>query len=165
MWRRITAAPVLLFAAPLLGIWSFRAVGHTVKRIREVRRRRLPINRLLRTLRRLRRRLTDLDSETGGAELVTWGRRFYIDLTDAVRQYLGRRLDLQVYTATTSELRLMLLDEATPAAPGRRLLSILGRADVVKFGGAPLDSGEAAVALDSVQAVAMQYEEALGAQS
>ena len=128
----------------------------------------MPINRLMRALKRLRRRVAEVESpdkETLAARGARWARGFYIDLTATVRDYLGSRLDLPVHTATTTELRRLLRSAEMQGAFSVSFLQVLERGDQVKFGGASLNLGECEAVLDSVEVTAREYEETIGAPS
>ena len=61
-------------------------------------------------------------------------REFYLRLTDAFKEYLSTRLELNVRTSTVSELRGSLTLQFAGVAPVEKVLADLVRFDAVKFG-------------------------------
>jgi len=91
-------------------------------------------------------------------------REFYIELTDAFREYLSARLEVNLRTSTASELRGSLAMQFTGVAPVEKILAELTRFDAVKFGNLGVSSrgrkSDIRKVRDAAEAIEMWRQEA-----
>lgn len=79
---------------------------------------------------------------------------FYVDLTEALRVYLARRVGVRALECTTSEVVAMLhRHPEVPEAAVRRLRAVLERADLVKFADAQPEPAESRSVLKKARGV------------
>lgn len=94
------------------------------------------------------------------------GKAFYVELTQALRVYLARRVGVQALECTTGELVASLRRaRRVPESAAERIEPVLERADFVKFAGATPDPDasqdllrEARGVLDSIEAAQRRAE-------
>jgi len=81
-------------------------------------------------------------------------RAFYVDLTEALRVYLVRRVGVRALEQTTAEVVAALRRRSeVPEEPLQRLQAVLEQADLVKFADAQPPPAESQAVLDDAQAV------------
>lgn len=86
---------------------------------------------------------------------------FYIDLTEALRLYLVRRMDIQALERTTPEVvEALHRHPEVPEAAVRRLRAVLEWADFVKFAGAQPEPAESQTVLEKARNVLSVLEAA-----
>jgi hypothetical protein len=150
-WRRLAALVISVVLLPTLTLWFGRSLLGAWARYVEARRRALPINRLMRVVRRLRRRGDQIDP-----------RAFLGTLSKAVRVYLADRVALPAPSATSSELGVLLRGASLPQAESARLTEVLRWSDQVRFGSLDSTAIEREDALQVIADFAASCEEGLG---
>jgi hypothetical protein len=158
--RRLALAVLAAVAGPAAAIFAGVRAVRLAKRLAARRRASLPGSRFRRALRRLRGQLDSLGP-----------RRFYIELTAALRAYIEARHGVRASAATTRELRSGLAALSGHAATGaptqalEDLARLLERGDVVKFGGEAAGGAgpaELAEAADRAESCVQGLEAAAG---
>ena len=146
----LLAGFLVLFPPFLIFLW--RKAPGWLEGLRERRVRNLPLQRIRVALRRLAKELARMD-----------GRRFFTELTHAIRAYLTARLAFPADKATTLEIGRILPDRlpahslAQGAASG--IAALLERGDHVKFGGRPCRRKEMERALQRIEELVDIVEE------
>jgi hypothetical protein len=152
-WFKIGLLAAFLVLLPPFLIFLWRKVPGWLESYREVRSKKLPAKKIRTVLRRLARDLREMD-----------GRRFFTELTLAIRVYLTNRLAFPADKATTREIgRIMpmrLPPDALPQQAASGMAALLERGDHVKFGGKPCRSREMEKALVKTEELVQAIEEA-----
>lgn len=138
-WRPVWIAAA---AAALAGALAFLA-------LRRLRRRAPPVEAVPAVPRKPARPAWEIAlEELDAVALERWVergelRREYEAVTEALRRYLENRWGVPALESTTDDLRALLRRSAVPAEVARRVLSLLGEADLVKFAKARPDPDSA----------------------
>jgi hypothetical protein len=155
--RRLALTALAAVACPVAAVFAGMRAARFARRLAARRRAALPGNRFRRALRRLRGQLDSLGP-----------RRFYIELTAALRAYIEARHRVRASAATTRELRSSLAALSATGAPAQALedlARLLERGDVVKFGGEAAGgagTAELAEAADRAESCVQGLEAAAG---
>lgn len=155
MWALLVGAGLLIVGAVTYAWWRLR--GEASESIEADEGNENPYEAAVRELQQLGRRNPN-DRVTGKA--------FYVELTQALREYVARRVGVRALECTTSELVVALRGRRNvPDSAARRIKPVLERADFVKFAGARPDPEEsqevlreARGVLDSIEAAQRRAE-------
>lgn len=155
MWAVLVGAGLLIVGAVTYAWWRLR--GEASESIEADGGDEDPYEAAVKELQQLGRRNPN-DRVTGKA--------FYVELTQALRQYIARRVGVRALECTTSELVVALQRRRNvPETAAQRIEPVLERADFVKFAGARPDPEEsrevlreARGVLDSIEAAQRRAE-------
>ena len=109
------------------------------KKIQLNRKKELPGNKLRKGLRKIKHSLKKISPL-----------KFFVKITELLREYLSDRLNLPVLTATTRELDKLLFDNVHKKRYAEKIISIFKRADLIKFAGFKGRRGELSSTLDNI---------------
>jgi hypothetical protein len=152
-WFKVGLLAAFLVLFPPFLIFLGRKVPVWLAIYRERRFKKIPSQRIKAVLRRLARELLKMD-----------GRRFFTELTRAIRAYLTARLAFPADKATTREIRrilpLRLPADTLPQEAAFGIAALLERGDHVRFGGRPCHRREMESALRKIEELVETVEEA-----
>jgi hypothetical protein len=152
-WFKVGLLAAFLVLFPPLLIFLWRKAPGWLASYRERRFQKIPLQRIRAALRRLAKELGGMD-----------GRRFFTELTRAIRVYLAAKLAFPADKATTREigriLPLRLPAETLPQEAAVGIAVLLERGDHVKFGGKPCRRREMENALRKIEELVETVEEA-----
>lgn len=131
----IVAIPLVVFVA---GDWGRRTIGHLVRWYRE----RIPYRRFVRGLRTLSGRIHEID-----------GKRFYTELQQLTREFMDRRFDAKLISATTGELDERLMRIGIPEDSRVRIRTMFEVADLVRFANRRVSLEERTLHLEDLRVI------------
>ena len=125
-----------------------------INRIQQERIKSLPGIRLRQGLRKLKKNLPRINA-----------RSFFINITELIRKYLSARFKMPILSATTTELKKMLIGKLPRAEYIEKIILLFKRADYVKFGGQAAKKNEMKNAIDNIFKILNSIEEDLNVES